>query len=283
MDSSLALGGSYPFNPMRPMTTILFLRYAATVGLGLMTSGIGFAQVVAVTLSLDDAQVPVGGTTTLKVYAQVVLGQRAASERIFSWYVDLLNSNGQVAGANYEALLKAAADNLANTSSTGFTQGANRQGIYDTFIEDTPVSKTGIGVGSPVLLLTVPITGLAGGRTTFSVRAGTGVQGLSKDFIVAPKGGGDPLTGGDYRAASVELEVSSGPQMAIASAPLPGGLARITATFPTTAGVNHVVEYRDQLGAGPGWQPLPGAPHNSGRVTDTNTVPQRFYRVKVTD
>ena len=58
------------------------------------------AQVVAVTLRLDTNVISVGGSTTLRVFAQVVPSVRANAERIFSWYVDVLNTNSPVATAN---------------------------------------------------------------------------------------------------------------------------------------------------------------------------------------
>jgi hypothetical protein len=236
------------------------------------------AQVVSVTLSLDTNRVAAGTSTTLHAYARIVPGQRAVTDRIFSWYVDLLNSDGQVAKGNYDALQKPAADKDPLTSSPGLTSGDNRVGIYDTFL-----SLPGAGRDVAVELFSVPVTGLVAGHATLSVRAGTGVPALSQDFIVAPTGGGDPIFGGDYTAAHIDLEVAGGVELSIVIAPLPGGQQRVTLSFPTTTGKNYFVEYRDQLGAGPNWQSLPGSPHNASSVSDTNGVPQRFYRVRVTD
>ena len=112
------------------------------------------AQVVAVTMQLDNPSIGLGGVTTLHVYAQVVPAQRPTSERIFSWYVDLLNPTPGIAAADYSQLQKPTSDNNAQTSSTGTTQSGNRLGIYDTFINDSPVSKSGTGVNTPVELST---------------------------------------------------------------------------------------------------------------------------------
>ena len=54
------------------------------------------AQVVAVTLRLDTNVISVGGSTKLRVFAQVIPSVRANAERIFSWYVDVLNTNSPV-------------------------------------------------------------------------------------------------------------------------------------------------------------------------------------------
>src|SRR5262245_18138582 len=87
---------------------------------GLMLGGAwrGLGQVVTVTVRLDASTIPVGGSTLLHVYAQVVPPLRASSERIFSWYIDVLNTNGAVATANYAALIKPESDNDALLSGS---------------------------------------------------------------------------------------------------------------------------------------------------------------------
>src|SRR5215210_6328870 len=102
------------------------------------------AQSVSVTLRLDTNTIAVGGTTTLRVFGQVVPTLRADADRIFSWYLDVLNTNGSIAQANYNAMQKAASDRHPQTSSTGFNSGANRHGIYDTFQD-----FAGAGVTNP--------------------------------------------------------------------------------------------------------------------------------------
>jgi hypothetical protein len=218
------------------------------------------------------------------VYAQVVPAQRTNSERIFSWYVDLLNSTAAVAVADYSQLLKPTSDKTPQTSSYGTTQGANRTGIYDTFINDVPVSKSGTGVNAPVELFSVPVQGLANGLTTFRLAPGSGVAGLAQDFIVAPLSGDAPLFGGVYDAADAVLQVSGStpcrPMLTAVYVPFVIGTNRVSLSFAACPGQTNVVEYRDNLVAGI-WQALPGAPHNSGLVTDTNSVASRFYRVRV--
>jgi len=59
----------------------------------------GRAQSVAVFARLDTNTIPVGGATVLHIQAQIVSNLRTNAERIFSWYVDVLNTNGTVAGA----------------------------------------------------------------------------------------------------------------------------------------------------------------------------------------
>jgi hypothetical protein len=238
------------------------------------------AQAVAVTLRLETNTIVVCDTTLLRVYAQVVPSLRSNAEQIVTWYVDVLNSNGGVARADYALLAKPASDNDPRTSSAGFTDGANRRGIYDTFLE-----LGGAGVASPVELLVVPVTGLAPGVARFRVQAGTGVPALAEDFIVAPQGGDEAWTGGDYTAALVDLTVVDSPRsayrrLAIEHAALPGGTNKVTLRYEADGLCDLFVEYRDQLESGPPWQALPGGPHRAGIVCDTNTVPMRFYRVR---
>jgi len=238
------------------------------------------AQTVAVTMSLDSPAVSVGQSTTLRVYAQVVPNLRTNSDRIFSWYVDVLNTNGSTASANYPAMQKPASDNDPLTSSNGFTNGASRLGVYDTFL-----NLPRAGVTNRVELMSIPVGGLSAGQTRFVVRPGTGVPSLSEDFIVAPLSGGGFLSGGEYSAAFADLTVLAAPSNAITCLTitrtnLAGGLNRVTVQFCPLAGYDHFVEYRDQLVGGPGWQTFPNGPHNSGVYVDTNSVPVRFYRIR---
>src|SRR5262245_13709300 len=87
-------------------------------------------QSVVVTASLDATSINAGQTTTLRVFAQVAPAFRPSSDRIFSWYLDVLNTNGPAASANYVAMVKPASDNDPLISSKGFADGANRRGIY---------------------------------------------------------------------------------------------------------------------------------------------------------
>jgi len=231
---------------------------------------------VAVTARLDTNLLSAGQTTTLRVFAQVLPALRANSDRIFSWYVDVLNTNGTVATARYDTMSKTASDNDPFTSSTGTADGANRRGVYDTFL-----NRPGAGVTNAVELMAIPVQAVGGGVTRFSVRAGSGVPGLAEDFIVAPKTGSEPFTGGDYAAANVDLTVAQGCSVRLQMQLLggTGPTTRWQLQFAPCPGKTHTVEARAALGTGT-WQALPGAPHNSGSVTVTNTTPQRFFRVR---
>jgi len=50
--------------------------------------------------------------------------------------------------------------------------------------------------------------------------------------------------------------------------------------FAALPGRDYLVEFREGLDPDSPWQPLAGAPHNSGSVVDTAASNQRFYRVR---
>jgi hypothetical protein len=261
------------------MSRVLFPLWSLAAALGMMAPMFSRAQSVAVTVQLETNRLNVGQSTSLKVYGQVVPGLRSGASQIFSWYIDVLNTNETAAAANYGALVKSASDNDPLVSSTGMEDGANRRGVFDTFL-----NLPGAGVSQPVELLSVPVTGMAPGLTQFRVQAGSGVPELSEDFIVAPLGGGDPLTGGDYGAATASLEVVQSCAVTLHIQPQNGGGPGqpLLLTFTPCPGFNHTVQFVNQLTTGANWQALPGAPHNSGSVTVTNTGPIRFFRVMTT-
>lgn len=235
------------------------------------------AQAVNVTMTLDRNIIKVGESTTLRVLAQVVPSVRTNADRIFSWYLDVLNTNGLVAVAGYDTMQKTNCDQHPLTSSAGVPDGFHRRGIYDTFL-----NLLGAGVTNPVELMTIPIQGVAPGRSAFRVQAGTGVPGLSHDFVVATTGGGDPLFGGGYTAAEVALTVAPITQLSIAVTPIAGGRTnRVVLNFSTQSGLNYRVQAADGVGLTNVWQTLPGSPHNSGTVTLTNSASRQFYRVAV--
>lgn len=257
-------------------TQLLAGMLAVLASLGSAVSAQG--QAVDVTVSLDSTSIPTGGSTTLRVFARVVTAQQTNSSRIFSWYVDVLNTNGTVATAGYNAMLKTASDKNISTSSTGMQDAANRRGIYDTFL-----NLPGAGVNAAVELMAIPVTGLVAGQTRFRVQAGTGV-GLSSDFLVATNGGGAPLTGGNYSLAEAVLTVAGAVNITVSMSVTnaAGGAKGVTLSFPTPAGFNYTAQYRDQLSGGVDWQSLPGAPHNSGGAFQLTTAGSRFYRVAAT-
>jgi len=248
----------------------------------LLTASFAPAQVVGVTAQLDTNRIVVGQQTTLHIFAQVLPAYRAGADRIFSWYVDVLNTNGAAATGNYSALLKPASDKDPLTSSNGFTSGANRLAIYDTFL-----NLARAGVTNPVELIRIPIVGVAAGQTLFSLRHGTGQPGLSQDFLVASNGGSGFMTGGDYTAAQAALTVvggATGPVtcLTLTQTNLGANQTRVTLTFCPLPGYNHFVDFQNQLGPTAAWQPASATPYNSGVYVETNTVGMRYYRIRAT-
>jgi hypothetical protein len=265
-------------NPRTSRGAVAWL-VASAISLGCTCSAV--AQPVLVSLKLDQNQIGVGGTTTLRVFAVVAPAVQPQADRIFSWYIDILNLNGAIAALDYAELQRPTADKNPQTSSAGLSEGANRLGIYDTFI-NLPAA----GHDAPVELLTVPLKGLAPGMATLRVRAGSRVSELSADFLVALKGDGEPLAGGNYDAATVAVEISNGAvvctsSMVIARSAAGLGPSGVTLTFAPCVGKNHVVEFTDALRTS--WEPLTGAPHNSGAVNDGLSALTRFYRLRISE
>jgi hypothetical protein len=237
----------------------------------------GVAQPVLVSARLDRDTVEAGESTTLRVFAQITPSLQASTDRILTWYVDLLYTNGQVASVDFDSLTRPTSDNLPETSSSGTSDGLNRRAIFDTFLNLPDAGRL-----ASVELFSVRVLGQANGQTTFRVQAGTTAPTLQYDFQVAPAGGGAALTGGDYSAAMATLQVGTNapptpPTIAIA----PGvNAGELLISYPVQTGTDHWVEYLDDLSA-TNWTSLPGGPHNSGQVTVPTTQPARFYRVRV--
>ena len=133
----------------------------SAVLLATVSAGSARSQVVDVTASLDTRTVSVGQSSTLRVFARVAPPQQANADRIFSWYVDVLNTNGSVATADYAAMQKLASDKDPSTSSTGTQEGAK------IIMSDLTVSpEVGLKPGK----YQVRVTRLAGGKETVFAR-----------------------------------------------------------------------------------------------------------------
>lgn len=242
-----------------------------------LPAGFASAQTPAVnvTITADDPVLIPGQTTTVRVFAQVDALIEPDAEGIFSWYIDVLNSDGTVAVADYDNLTMSSSDNFPETSGSGTTDGAHRRGINNTFFLSNPEA----GKGSPVELLAVQLTASQLGVTTLSVAAGTTVPSSAGDFLVEPIVTGPLLTGGNYTAASVVVKVvpvSEAIQLGISRDA--GGVVELD--FTPIDGFDHTVMFSDDMSPG-SWLPLPGD-HNSGVATDlTVGVPRRFYRLLV--
>ena len=245
----------------------------------LVVSPAAWSQAVKVTARLDANSISVGGATILHIEARILPSLQPTADRIFSWYLDVINSNGVACGARYAEMLRSASDRDPIFSSSGSTQGANRRGIYDTFL-----NLPGAGKDAVVELMSIPLSGLSPGKTRISLRPGSGVSGLTADFLVAPLSGGDPWTGGEYSTAFVDLVVTGStqvtpPTIAIVVTDLPNGSRRTELRYAIQAGVDYSVEYRDVIEGGAGWVVVPGGPFNTGLYFETTSAPTRFYRI----
>jgi T5SS/PEP-CTERM-associated repeat protein len=83
----------------------------------------------------------------------------------------------------------------------------------------------------------------------------------------------------DGKASLTVIEVRPTVQLNVALDSGAGG--KVNLSFVPVAGSNHFVEFRDGLAAGSAWQRFPGAPHNSGIVSDRPATDVRFYRVRI--
>jgi RHS repeat-associated protein len=126
---------------------------------------------------------------------------------------------------------------------------------------------------------------LAGSTNTCAIFSGQGGNSYAF-YSIARDGTGNteapPLTAD--ATTTVDTDCVTDVRLTIDHSALPGGEGeRITITYPILPGRSYTVESRDTLGEGGSWQPLPGAPHNTGSVVETNILSQRFYRVRITE
>jgi len=198
---------------MNPRLSVL-LVVATLVGVvGRLTM---HGQVVNVSTRLDDTSLNLGQSTVLHVYAQISPQYTNASQ-IFSWYINVLDGNPQVAALDYGHMTSASSDNDPTLSSKGVTDppssnpAQNRLAIYNTFM-----NLPGAGTNR-VELLTIPVITRGPGQVRFQVLPGSGVPALSSDFVVLQTDSDQPLTGGDYSAAGASLLVNS-PAISISDA-----------------------------------------------------------------
>ena len=240
----------------------------------LSQAGLRAADAVNVTIEADDVALAVGESTMVTVYGQIDAAIEGDSDRIFSWYIDVLNDNGGVVGG-YANVQTPSSDNTPQTSHDGTVEGAHLRGIHDTFL-----NHPGAGKGTRVVLVRFEVTALVAGSATFSVDAGSTVGPLS-DFLVAQSGGGS-FAGGIYTEASVEITVTG-------ELDLSGLDLRVTSTgnqadlsFHPIPGFDHTVQSSETL-LPLSWVDLPGGPHNAGIASQVVAgIPRRFFRVNVT-
>lgn len=101
-----------------------------------------------------------------------------------------------------------------------------------------------------------------------------------------PGGGGGSvgqLSVVDAEGHALDAE-ASGVVATITRNDLPDGRVRVAISYDPNPKFQYVVEYRDRLevrNVCDHWAQLAGAPHNGGLVLDTNSLPMRFYRLRL--
>jgi hypothetical protein len=257
---------------------MIALRFVLAAMLLAGSVSAAFGQAVEVKLSLDKTSIQAGESTLLHVSAQILPALRSQSDRIFSWYLDLLNSNTGAAQLDSAKLAKPASDNDPELALNGTLSDGNLTGIFDTFM-----GLDGAGRDTPVELFAIPIKGLAPGKTTLKIRHGSGVAPLAYDFIAAPAGGGEPYTGGDYGSAQIDLTVEltfAAPalRLSVTKNPQTQQLeARLE--YDVQEGADYFVQTADGLKSPMQWDAIPGGPQNSGLFVQTIASGPRFFRV----
>jgi len=159
---------------------------------------------VQVTIQAEATTLKLGTSTVLHVYAQLVPAVLTNTDQIFSWYVDLLNSDGTIIQADPASIKVPTSDHDPATSSKGHSDGTNVHGIYDTFL-----GLPGAGHDAPVELFSLNVKAIKAGKATMRVGPGTGVPGLNADFIASSINPGPPPTGGSYDQAKVDINAFS--------------------------------------------------------------------------
>lgn len=227
---------------------------------------------VEVTIEAAETSLRVGQSTTVTIYGQIDAAIASDADQIFSWYIDILNDDGEVTGG-YTDVATPTSDNNPLTSGDGTLMGAHLRGIYDTFL-----FNPGAGKGSRVILVQFEVTARGVGTSTISVAAGTTVGSLS-DFLVSKTGGGS-YSGGIYTGASVAISVAR-PDLRL-DVIRTADQADITFNPIALPGFSHTIEFSDTLQPA-SWIDLPGGPHNSGIASQIVAGHvRRFYRVAVT-
>lgn len=234
---------------------------------------------VQATLRLDRASLGAGETTVIRAFAQVDASLRSTADRIFSWNIDLLSLDPEVAVPDPGSLVRPVSDKDPVLGSVGVTDGPHLRGIRDSFLE-----LPGAGVAQAVELFSVTLRALAPGKASFRLRAPVGSGGLDPDFLVLPIDDRDAWSGAGYGGAVVTLTVSGtagGTPPTLRIGPGPDGAIRIEAS--TVAGSRVAVEESDGLEAAAAWRRVAESAAGAATVSyETKpTASRRFYRAVV--
>lgn len=251
------------------------VAFAAVSGTAAMAQATSGEPPVLVTLQGDVARLAPGGTSVVRAFARIAPAFRTVADRIFSWNVDLLVLNREVAVVEPATLVRPRSDQDPILGSTGIVDGVQIRGIRDSFLE-----LEGAGVGEAVELFSVTLRAIAPGVCTLRLRAGTlGVE-AGPDFLVLPLGDEDAWSGADYSGATWTIEVAGGtvtpPRLRVA----PGVNGSLKIEVEGDAGSTVGLEESDDIGIGAAWrraaQGLAGAAVLTLDVTPS--APRRFYR-----
>lgn len=231
---------------------------------------------VQATLRVDRANLGIGETTVIRAFAQVDASLRSTADRIFSWNVDLLSLDPEVAVPDPGSLVRPVSDKDPVLGSTGLVDGPHLRGIRDSFLE-----LPGAGLAQAVELFSVAVRALTPGKATFRLRAAVAGGGLDPDFLVLPIDDRDAWSGAGYEGAVVTVTVNgtgagTPPTLRIG----PGAVGAVRIEAATVAGSRVALEESDGLEAGAVWKRVAESADGTAVVSyeTKSTAPRRFYR-----
>lgn len=243
---------------------------------GVLAQDTGNPLPVVASLRADSRQLAPGASTVLRAFARIAPEFRTMAEQIFSWNVDLLVLEPEVAVAEVASLVRPRSDLDPTLGSGGIADGAQIRGIRDSFLK-----LAGAGLDEEVELFSVTLRAVGSGTCVVRLRAGTFGVEEGPDFLVVPRGDEEPWSGGDYSGAVVTLNVRGG---GAATPPrlrwVTGANGNLRIEVEADAGNAVGLEESDEVGAGAMWrlvaQSSAGTSVLSWEITPR--APHRFYR-----
>jgi hypothetical protein len=173
-------------------------------------------------------------------------------------------------------------DNVAPSSAVNSLAGVSTTANFTVCWSGTDVGSGIIGYDIYAATNSGP-WGVWLNQTTNTCAVFEGQEGNSYSFYsVARDGVGLAETPPTTADTATTVQVQQSVLVIISHSPSPGGIdTEVTLSYQVLPGKNYTIEYSDDLGPQTLWQPVPGAPHNSGSVTESVTSSQRFYRLIV--
>lgn len=230
---------------------------------------------VTVVLRLDATRIEPGQTTVARALAQVAPDFRVRADRIFSWNLDLLVLEPEVAVMQAATLIRPRSDQDPVLGSKGLADGSILRGVRDSFL-----NLDRAGVDGLVELFSVTLQAVAPGTCVVRLRAGTLGTESSPDFLVLPLGDEDPFAGGDYTGATATLTVGSEngvpPRVRIG----PGANGGIRVEVDVEPGTLMALEEADGLEAGVIWRRVGESVAGNAVLAYETAISagRRFYR-----